>query len=142
MNETFGRFTISDDPSKLNIDTICGFLARSYWANERPRNKIEKSIRHSLNFGVYDGDKQIGFSRVVTDHAVFAYLCDVFIDEEYRGQSLGKWMMNCILSHPDLIDIRRFVLVTGDAHELYRQFGFTELTKPELYMEKFDPSRF
>jgi len=134
-------YIISDDNSKLDIDTICNFLERSYWANGRSKDKIEKSIQFSINFGLYDGDKQVGFSRVVTDRAIFAYLCDVFIDEEYRGQSLGKWMMECILAHPDLVDIKRFCLVTGDAHGFYRQFGFTELANPKSYMEKFDPTK-
>jgi GNAT superfamily N-acetyltransferase len=131
-------FVISDDPSRLNIDAICDFLSRSYWADRRPRSVIERSIRHSLNFGMYDGDKQIGFTRVVTDRAVFAYLCDVFIHEEYRGQALGKWMMETILVHPELQGLRRWCLVTRDAHGLYSQFGFTELYDTRRWMEKFD----
>lgn len=134
-------FIISDDPSRLDIDAICDFLSRAYWADKRPRDVIEKSIRFSLNFGVYDGDKQVGFARVVTDHATFAYLCDVFIHEEYRGHSLGKWMMECILAHPDLQGIRRWCLVTRDAHGLYNQFGFTELGDHTKWMEKFDPTK-
>jgi len=141
MENQRGKFVISDDPSKLDIDAICDFLSRAYWADKRPRDIIEKSIQFSLNFGVYDGDRQIGFSRVVTDRAVFAYLCDVYIHEDYRGQSLGKWMMECVLSHPDLQGIKRFSLFTGDAHELYRQFGFSEMTDPNLYMEKLDPTK-
>ena len=132
------KFTISDDISRLDIDAICDFLSRAYWADKRPRHLIERSIKHSLNFGVYDGERQIGFARVVTDHATFAYLCDVFIHEEYRGQSLGKWMMECIMTHPDLQGLRRWSLATRDAHGLYQQFGFTELSDPSLWMEKFD----
>jgi N-acetylglutamate synthase-like GNAT family acetyltransferase len=132
------KFTISDDASRLDIETICDFLSRAYWADKRPRHLIERSIEHSLNFGVYDGGKQIGFARVVTDHAVFAYLCDVFIHEDYRGQSLGKWMMECIMAHPDLQGLRRWCLATRDAHGLYSQFGFTELSDPMGWMEKFD----
>lgn len=132
------KFTISDDASRLDIETICDFLSRAYWADKRPRHLIERSIEHSLNFGVYDGGKQIGFARVVTDHAVFAYLCDVFIHEDYRGQSLGKWMMECIMAHPDLQGLRRWCLVTRDAHGLYSQFGFIELSDPPRWMEKFD----
>jgi GNAT superfamily N-acetyltransferase len=135
------RFIISDDPARLDVDVICAFLSRAYWADTRPREVIEKSIQHSLNFGVFDGGRQIGFSRVVTDKAVFAYLCDVFIHEEYRGQALGKWMMECVLSHPDLQGIRRWCLVTRDAHGLYNQFGFTELADPSRWMEKFDSSK-
>jgi len=132
------KFTISDDVSRLDIDAICDFLSRAYWADKRPRHLIERSIKHSLNFGVYDGERQIGFARVVTDHATFAYLCDVFIHEEYRGHSLGKWMMECVMTHPDLQGLRRWSLATRDAHGLYQQFGFTELSDPSLWMEKFD----
>ena len=135
------NFLISDDPAKLNIDAICDFLSRAYWADKRPRDVIEKSIRFSMNFGVYDGNRQIGFARVVTDRATFAYLCDVFIHEEYRGHSLGKWVMECILAHPDLQGIRRWCLVTRDAHGLYNQFGFAELGDPTRWMEKFDPAK-
>ncbi len=138
MEWTKDKFTISDDVSRLNLDTICDFLSRAYWADKRPRRVTEKSIQHSLCFGVYDGDRQVGFARVVTDYAVFAYLCDVFIHEEYRGQALGKWMMECIMSHPDLRGLRRWCLVTRDAHGLYSQFGFTELDGPSRWMEKFD----
>lgn len=132
------KFTISDDVSRLDIDAICDFLSRAYWADKRPRRLIERSIKHSLNFGVYDGGRQIGFARVVTDHSTFAYLCDVFIHEEYRGHSLGKWMMECVMTHPDLQGLRRWSLATRDAHGLYQQFGFTELSNPSLWMEKFD----
>lgn len=132
------NFTISDDPSRLDIDSICDFLSRAYWAEKRSRAVIERSIKHSLNFGVYDGKRQIGFARVVTDFAIFAYLCDVFIHEDYRGQALGKWMMESILAHPELQGLRRWCLLTRDAHGLYNQFGFTELSDPLRWMEKFD----
>lgn len=132
------RFIISDDDTKLNVDAICDFLARSYWADKRPRQVIEKSLKHSLNFGMYDGDRQIGFARVVTDYAVFAYLCDVFIDEDYRGHALGKWMIECILSHPELQGLKRWCLLTKDAHGLYKQFGFRELEDPSRWMEIFN----
>lgn len=132
------KFIISNDPSRLDFDAICDFLSRAYWADKRPRDVIERSIKHSLNFGAYHGERQIGFARVVTDHAIFAYLCDVFIHEDYRGQSLGKWMMECVMAHPDLQGLRRWCLVTRDAHGLYQQFGFTELSDPLHWMEKFD----
>ena len=135
------NFSISDDPVKLDIDAICDFLSRAYWADTRPRDVIEKSIQFSLNFGVYDGEKQIGYARVVTDRAIFAYLCDVFIHEDYRGQDLGKWMMECVMSHPDLQSMKRWCLLTRDAHGLYRQFGFTELNDPSRWMEKLDPTK-
>src|SRR3990172_11417227 len=113
-----GTFTISDDRSRLDVDAVCDFLGRAYWANQRSRATIERLIKNSLNFGVYDGNRQIGFARVVTDHAVFAYLCDVFIHEDYRGQALGKWLMKCIMSHAELQGLRRWSLVTRDAQGL------------------------
>ena len=134
-------FAISDDPSRLDIEAVCDFLSRAYWADTRPREVIEKSIRYSINFGVYDRNRQVGFARVVTDRAIFAYLCDVFIHEDYRGQSLGKWMMECILAHPDLQGMKRWCLLTRDAHGLYNQVGFTELGDPSRWMEKFDPAK-
>lgn len=134
-------FIISDDPAKLDLDAICDFLSRAYWAEKRPREVIEKSIRFSLNFGVYDGNRQVGFARVITDYATFAYLCDVFIHEEYRGHALGKWLMESILAHPNLQGLRRWSLATRDAHGLYKQFGFAELSNPASWMEKFDPAK-
>ena len=143
MSQTFQtfqkeQFEISTDPARLNIDTICEFLARSYWADKRSREVIERSIKHSLNFGIYDGDRQIGFARIVSDLATFAYLGDVFISEDYRGQSLGKWLMETITNHPDLQGLRRWSLATRDAHGLYAQYGFTPLSKPDIWMERFE----
>ena len=135
------QFTISNDPSRLDVDEICRFLSRSYWANKRERTAIETSIQNSLNFGVYDGDRQIGFARVVTDRATFAYLCDVFIHEDYRGRSIGKWMMECIMTHPDLQGLRRWLLATSDAHGLYSQYGFTPLSDPSVFMEIIDKTK-
>jgi N-acetylglutamate synthase-like GNAT family acetyltransferase len=130
-------FTISTDPARLDIDAICDFLKRAYWANTRPRERTERAIRNSLVFGLYDGDKQIGVARVVSDFSIFAYLCDVFIHEDYRAHGLGKWLMQTILEHPDLREMRRWVLVTNDAHGLYRQFGFTSIEDPEHWMQMF-----
>jgi N-acetylglutamate synthase-like GNAT family acetyltransferase len=130
-------FTISTDPARLDIDAICDFLKRAYWANTRPRERTERAIRNSLVFGLYDGDKQIGVARVVSDFSIFAYLCDVFIHEDYRAHGLGKWLMQTILEHPDLREMRRWVLVTNDAHGLYRQFGFTPIEDPEHWMQMF-----
>ncbi|MCB0100459.1 MAG: GNAT family N-acetyltransferase [Anaerolineales bacterium] len=134
------QFTISNDPSRLDVDVICDFLSRAYWADKRLRSDIERSIENSINFGIYDGDRQIGFARVLSDKAVFAYIMDVFVHEDYRGKGLGKWLMECIMAHPELQRIRRWMLATNDAHELYRQFGFTEIDNPGLWMHKFDPS--
>ena len=135
------NFTISDDPTRIDLEAICDFLSRAYWAETRTRDVIEKSIQFSLNFGIYEGDRQIGFARVVTDRAIFAYLCDVFIHEDYRGRSLGKWMMECVMMHPDLQGMKRWCLLTRDAHGLYNQFGFSELGDPSRWMEKFDPTK-
>lgn len=133
------QFTISTDHSRLDIDTICDFLSRAYWAKGRPRERTERALANSLVFGLYDGDKQIGLARVVTDYAVFAYLCDVFIHEDYRAHGLGKWLMQTIHSHPDLQGLRRWTLATRDAHGLYKQFGWDALGHHENWMEIFRP---
>ena len=130
-------FTISTDPARLDMDAVVDMLARAYWAVGRPREKTERAFENSLVFGVYDGDKQIGMARVVTDFAVFAYLCDVFIHEDYRARGLGKWLMQTIMNHPDLAEMRRWLLVTSDAHGLYRQYGFTTIEDPERWMQMF-----
>ncbi|WP_111645488.1 GNAT family N-acetyltransferase [Paranoxybacillus vitaminiphilus] len=131
-------FTVSTDRSKIDLNKVCDFLARSYWANKRKRETIMKSIEHSLCFSLFDGNEQIGFARVITDGATFAYLCDVFIDENDRGKKLGTWLLQCILEHPDVAGVRRFCLVTKDAHAFYKPFGFTSLQEPEKYMEKMN----
>jgi GNAT superfamily N-acetyltransferase len=133
------NFTISTDPARLDIDAICDFLTRSYWANGRPRERTERALKNSLVFGVYEGQKQIGVARVVSDYSIFAYLCDVFIHEDYRTHGLGKWLMQTIHSHPDLQGLRRWALVTRDAHGLYRQFGWASLNDPNSWMEKLVP---
>jgi N-acetylglutamate synthase-like GNAT family acetyltransferase len=131
------QFTISTDPARLDMDVIVDMLQRAYWATGRPREKTERAFRNSLVFGVYTGDKQIGMARVVTDFSIFAYLCDVFIQEEYRASGLGKWLVQTILNHPDLAEMRRWLLVTSDAHGLYRQYGFTTIEDPERWMQMF-----
>jgi len=133
------QFTISTDPTRLDIDAICDFLTRAYWANTRPRERTELAIQNSLVFGVYDNNKQIGLARVVTDYSIFAYLCDVFIHEEYRAHGLGKWLIQTVMEHPDLKDVRRWLLVTSDAHGLYKQYGFTSIEEPERWMQIFKP---
>lgn len=132
-------FTISTDPSRLDRDAIAGFLARAYWASGRPRERTERALDHSLVFGLYHGDRQIGLARVVSDYAIFAYLCDVFIHEDYRARGLGKWLIATVMSHPDLQGLRRWTLATRDAHGLYRQFGWHDLQSPEKWMELFRP---
>jgi N-acetylglutamate synthase-like GNAT family acetyltransferase len=131
-----GPFQISTDPARLDIDAVERFLRASYWAANRSRAQIERSIQTSIVFGMYDGSQQVGFARVVSDCADFAWLCDVFLDETIRGRNLGKWLMQTILAHPDLQGLRRWILATNDAHGLYEQFGFIPLTNPTLWMER------
>lgn len=128
------NFTITTDPNKIDVNRVCELLGKSYWANTRKREVIEESLKNSLCFCLFAEDKQIGIARMITDHATFAYLCDVYIDEAYRGHGLGKWLMECILSHPSFVNIKRIDLSTRDAHELYRKFGFTEVTRPQNVM--------
>ena len=125
----------------MQLDVIYRFLQKSYWADKRSLEAIKKSIEYSLPFGIFDGDKQIGFARVISDFSTFAWIADVYIGEEYRGQGLSKWLMESMLTHPELQDLRRWVLATKDAHSLYNQFGFKLLNKPERWMEiDFQPN--
>jgi len=133
------NFLISTDPSKIDLDAVHAYLVRSYWAEGIPREIVERSIKGSLCFGVYDGAKQIGFARVISDRATYAYIGDVYILEEYRRKGLSKWLMSCIKAHPELQGLRRWALATRDAHGLYKQFGFTEVKAPERWMEITNP---
>jgi GNAT superfamily N-acetyltransferase len=130
---------ISTDPALIDLDAVCGFLSRSYWASARTRARVEESLRNSLVFGVYDGARQIGLARIVTDCATFAWLCDVFVDEGYRGRGIGKWLLETIVAHSGLQGLKRMLLVTRDAHGLYAQYGFTPLAKPDGWMERVAP---
>lgn len=134
-----GTFSISTDPSRLDREVIHDYLSRfSYWANGIPREIVDRAIDGSLNFGVYDGDAQVGFARIITDRATFAYVCDVFILESHRGKGLGVWLMETVRAHPDLQGLRRWVLATRDAHGLYRKTGFRDIEQPVRYMEIID----
>ena len=135
-------FRISTDTGLLDRDVIFNFLLRqSYWSNGLTTEKLNKAIDHSLCFGVYKDNATIGFARIITDKANFAYLCDVFILPGYRRLGLSKWLLQTIKAHDDLQNLRRWLLATADAHNLYRQFGFTELSKPERWMEIFSPQQ-
>ena len=134
-----GKFVISTDEERLDLDMVHGFLTESYWAEGISREVVARSIENSLCFGVFCDGKQIGFARVISDYATFAYVGDVFVLESYRGYGLGKWLMECIVGHPRLQGLRRWTLLTRDAHGLYGQFGFTPLKRPERYMELHDP---
>ncbi len=135
------ELTISTDPARLDVDAMTDMLSRAYWAQGRTREVIARYIQHSLVFGVYDGERQIGLARIISDYTTFAWLCDVFIHEDYRGRGIGKWLMETILAHPDLQGLRRLLLATRDAHGLYSQYGFTPLQAPERWMEKFSPPK-
>lgn len=128
-------FTVETDHSRLDSAAIHSYLSRSYWSEGIPRAVVEKAIANSLCFGLFHGAQQIGFARVVTDGATYAYLCDVYVLEEFRGKGLGVWLMECVMRHPDLQGLRRFSLATRDAHGLYRKFGFDALKKPQSQME-------
>lgn len=132
-------FAITTETSFFNIEFIHAFLSKSYWAENIPLETVQRSIDNSLCFGVFHLGRQIGFARVITDKATFGYLADVFIDETYRGQGLSKWLMEEIMAHPDLQGLRRIMLATRDAHGLYAQFGFSELTFPERWMQIHKP---
>lgn len=134
-------YEISTDRARLDVALIHRWLSEdSYWAKGVPRDVVERSIENALCFGIYDGNgAQVGFARVITDKATFAYLADVFVLEAHRGKGLSKTLMAEILAHPELQDLRRWLLATWDAHGLYAQFGFTPLDRPERIMERRDP---
>lgn len=134
-----GEFTISTDPARIDLALVHEFLRQSYWAKDIPLEIVERSIQHSLPFGIYQGTAQVGFARVVSDRATFAYLSDVFVLESFRGQGLSKWLMEIILAHPELQNLRRWLLATADAHGLYRQFGFEELAEPGKFLSRGNP---
>jgi ribosomal protein S18 acetylase RimI-like enzyme len=135
-----GPYRVTTDPAWLDLDLIHHFLAHeSYWAKGIERELVERSIAHSLNFGLYAGEAQIGFARVVTDYATYAYLNDVFVLADYRGQGLGVWLLECVVAHPALQDLLRFGLATRDAQALYQKVGFALLHYPERHMEKLPP---
>lgn len=129
------QFTISEDKTVLDVDFIHRELAASYWAKAIPKSIVQRGIENSMCFGIYADGKQVGFGRVITDKATFAYLCDVIITEAYRGKGAGKMLMSYIMAHPDLQNLRRFTLGTLDAHELYKHFGFGPPRYPERQME-------
>ncbi len=137
------KFTISTDKTLLDAEMIQEFLAReSYWAQSRTSDQTLRAINNSLCFGIYDGDAQVGFGRVVTDHATFAYVGDVFVLKEYRGRGLSKWLMESMIEHPDLQGLRRWILATRDAHRLYQKYGFHSLTHPDRWMERPAPDAY
>lgn len=139
MDQTWerGAYTISTERERLDVDVIQGFLSASYWAAGIPRAVVVRSIEHSLPFGVYHGTRQVGFARVISDYTTFAYIGDVFVVEEYRGRGLSKWLVEMIVGHPELQGLRRWILLTRDAHGLYQKVGFTPSRTPERLMERY-----
>jgi GNAT superfamily N-acetyltransferase len=130
---------VSDDPARLDVEAIHAFLNRAYWCVGIPRETVERAVCHSLCFGLYDGSAQVGLARVITDHATFAYLCDVYVLESHRGRGLGKWLIECVMAHPAIPGLRRFNLATRDAHSLYVRHGFKPLRHPENHLELHQP---
>jgi GNAT superfamily N-acetyltransferase len=135
-------YALSTDKSKLDPSVIHGFLTESYWSKGCSMNNVLRRIDHSMCFGVYADDKQIGFARVITDKATFAYIADVFILENHRGQGLSKQLMALIMAQPDLQNLKRWTLATRDAHGLYQQFGFVPFGHPELWLEIMNPNAY
>jgi GNAT superfamily N-acetyltransferase len=136
-----GDYVISTDRARIDLDSVHDFLTNCYWAKGISRDLVARSIEHSLCFGIYHrGREQVGFARVISDYATVAYVGDVFVLEAHRRQGLSKWMMECIVQHPLLQNLRRWILLTRDAHGLYSKFGFTAIAKPERYMELHSPN--
>ncbi len=139
-NTIHDDYLISTDKSLLDITMIYGYLSgESYWAKNMPMTVLKSSIDNSICFGVYQQEQQVGFARVITDQATFAYLADVFILETHRGKGLSKWLMKTIMSHADLQGLRRWMLGIRDAHSLYEQFGWKPLSNPERFMQIHNP---
>lgn len=137
----FDNFTITTDKLKMDVVAIHDFLSKySGWSDNIPFDKVKTSIENSLNFGLFHNDKQIGFARIISDFSTIAYLGDIYVLDNYRGQGLSKKLMDAVISHPNLQGLRRWILLTSTADWLYEKYGFTKLPKPELYMELFDPN--
>jgi N-acetylglutamate synthase-like GNAT family acetyltransferase len=137
----FNDFIITTDPTKMDVVAIHDFLSKhSGWSKNIPIEIVKTSIEHSINFGLFYKTKQIGFARVISDQATIAYLGDIYVLEEFRGQGLSKNLMNAVMSHPNLQGLRRWILLTSTADWLYEKYGFTKLPKPEIYMENFNPT--
>jgi GNAT superfamily N-acetyltransferase len=140
MHRTIGSYTLTDDPDRLDTHAIHAYLARSYWSQGIPLETVERALRASLCIGAYDAHgAQIGLARFISDFATYCYVCDVYVLEEHRGHGLAKAMMAMAVEHPKLQGLRRWSLVTRDAHGLYSQYGFTPLASPQTYMELMVP---
>jgi GNAT superfamily N-acetyltransferase len=140
--KTFERdgYRVTNDAAQVDVGAVHAYLERSYWSPGIPRSVVEKAIAGSLPFSLFHGTEQVGFARVITDRATFGYLADVYVLESHRGRGLAHWLMECVMKHPDLQTLRRFGLVTRDAHTLYEPFGFKPLAMPERHMERVRPA--
>ena len=134
------EFLVSTDRRRLDLDVVHDYLSQSYWAAGMPRETLERAIGNSLTFGIYHDERQVGFARVITDLATYAYLSDVFVLESHRGRGLSKWLMDCVLAHPDLQGLRRFALFTRDASGLYERYGFGPPRSASTYLERYTPN--
>jgi len=129
---------LTTDPARVDLDVVHGFLAEAYWCKGIPRETVQRSIENAIPFSLFVGGRAAGFARVVTDRATVAYLGDVFVLPEFRGRSLSVWMTECVIAHPELQGLRRWILLTRDAHGLYAKCGFTSLAAPERWMERWE----
>jgi len=143
-----GAFRLTTDAASMDLDAIHAYLTRSYWSEGISKELVSRAMAGSLCFGLFDGGRQVGFARVVTDRATYAYLCDVYVLEEYQGRGLGTWMMRELMTHPDLQGLRRWALATRDAHGLYEKVGFAapanpaglmEIARPGMYLKRDRP---
>ena len=139
MQWTRDEFAVTTNPKHQDVDVIHGFLSQSYWSKGIPRETVVKSLKSALCFALMCNGRQIGFARVISDFATIAYLGDVFVLPEHRGKGLSKWLMDCVIAHPDLQGLRRWMLATSDAHGLYEQYGFAALKQPSVFMERHNP---
>jgi GNAT superfamily N-acetyltransferase len=142
FERTRETFRITTDVASMDLDAIHAYLTRSYWSEGIPRALVAKAMAGSLCFGLLDGGRQVGFARVITDAATYAYLCDVYVLEEYQGRGLGTWMMQELMTHPDLQGLRRFMLLKRDSHGLNEKYGFTALANPSGHMEIARPGMY
>jgi GNAT superfamily N-acetyltransferase len=139
MNWERAPYRMTDDPNAVDLAVVHGFLTTSYWAPGIPKETVARGIANSLPFSIFLESRQVGFARAVTDRATFAYLADVFVVEDQRGQGLGSWLVETVLGHPELQGLRRWLLITRDAHALYRKFGFTAVLDTSRLMTRHDP---
>jgi len=137
-----GTYVISTAPERLDVQAIHAYLRGSYWAEDIPFEVVERSLRGSLCFGLYAPEGQVGLARIITDHATFAYVCDVYVLPQHRGQGLGRWLMECVMGSPQLQGLRRWMLVTRDAHGLYQQVGFRPVANPTGVLEIARPGMY